>query len=145
MDEHGTAPDSDPGVDDATVPWRVFLAVGVLVAVLAAIYWFTAYEDAGTVLLGLSAVLALWCGLFLWTQVRARRRADLAGPSERLDLAPEVEPYYLPHASVWPFVMGLGGALILNGMVLGTWVLVPGVGLTALGTAGFVRQTRRRD
>jgi hypothetical protein len=138
--EHGahraSAGASASKVDDAAVPRRVFLVVGVLVAAIAVLYWFTAYEDAGTVLLALSAVLALWYGVFLWLQARQRH----GGQADEVD-----EPHYLPHASVWPFAIGLGIALVLNGIVLGIWVVVPGVGLTALGTAGFVLQTRRRD
>lgn len=139
MADHGTSGSgtSRAPVDDAEVPWRVFLAIGLLVAVLAGIYWFTAYEDAGTVLLVLTAVLGLWYGIFLWLQQRRFAHAEAAGPE------PPAE--YLPHASVWPLAIGLGTALVLNGFVLGIWVMVPGVGLTLLGTIGFVRQTRRRD
>jgi len=124
--------------DDALVPWRIFLAIGVLVAVITGIYWFTAYEDAGTTMLALAAVLALWCGVFLWLQYRRRDAAR----SEGEGLAGAV---YLPHASVWPFAIGLGAALVLNGFVLGVWVIVPGVMLLVFGVAGFVRQSRRRD
>jgi hypothetical protein len=34
---------------------------------------------------------------------------------------------------------------LANGLVLGLWVIVPGVILMAIGIGGFVRQTRRRD
>lgn len=123
-------------VDDRAVPWRVFLAVGALVAVIAVIYWFTSYEDAGSVLLALSAVLALWSGTYLWLQVRRLRRESGEG---------EAEAEYLPHASIWPFAIGLGAVTAVNGLVLGTWVLVPGLALTALGIGGFIRQSRLRD
>jgi Cytochrome c oxidase subunit IV len=52
---------------------------------------------------------------------------------------------YLPHASVWPFTIGLGAATIANGLVLGTWLIVPGTLVMVVGIAGFIRQTRRRD
>lgn len=129
-------------VDDRAVPWRVFLAIGGLVTVLAVIYWFTSYEDAGSVLLALSAVLAIWCGTYLWLQLRQQRRA--AGEDVALPAEAEAMPY-LPHASVWPFAIGLGGATVLNGLVLGIWVMVPGAALMALGIGGFVRQSRHRD
>jgi uncharacterized membrane protein YfcA len=122
--------------DDATVPWRVFLVVGGFVAVLAIVYWFTSYEEAGTALLALASVLSLWCGAYLWLQQRPR--------PERSEAAPAAAAY-LPHASVWPFAIGLGAATVLNGLVLGIWVIVPGAALMALGVGGFVRQTRRRD
>jgi hypothetical protein len=119
--------------DDARVPWRVFLAVGAFIALLAVVYWFTAYEDAGTALLALAAVLALWCGAYLWLQQRP-------GAGQ-----PAGAATYLPHASVWPFAIGLGAATVLNGLVLGIWLIVPGAALLALGVGGFVHQTRRRD
>lgn len=130
------------GVDDRAVPWRVFLAIGGLVTVMALIYWFTSYEDAGSVLLALSAVLAIWCGTYLWLQLRQQRRA--AGEEVAALAEAEAEPY-LPHASVWPFAIGLGAATVLNGLVLGIWVMVPGAALMVLGVGGFVRQTRHRD
>lgn len=128
MTEH-----SRPQVADRTVVWRVFAGIGVFVVVLAIVYWFTSYEDAGSVLLLLSAVLGLWFGAFLWLQQR--------GASDPT----EPDTGYLPHASIWPLLIGLGAASIANGLVLGIWVIVPGVGALAFGIAGFVRQSRHRD
>lgn len=130
-------------VDDRAVPWRVFLAVGAFVLVLGAIYWGTAYEESGTVMLIVAGLLSLWIGAYLWL------RARTPGPAEAADAAaapgPEEVAPYLPHASVWPFTIGLGAATIANGLVLGTWLIVPGALIMVLGIAGFVRQTRRRD
>ena len=103
--------------------------------VIAIVYWFTSYEDAGSVLLLLAAVLGLWFGAFLWLQQRRptpAADADVEGP----------DAVYLPHASVWPLVIGLGAASIANGLVLGTWVVVPGLAALGLGIGGFVRQSR---
>ena len=130
MAEPGT---SEPRTDDAQVPWRIFVTVGVLVAVITAIYWFTAYEDAGTVMLALAAAMALWFGGFLWLLTRHTAEAS-----------PTAATPYLPDASVWPFAVGLGAALLANGLVLGIWVMVPGLALTALGIAGLITQSRRR-
>ena len=132
-----------PPVDDRAGPWRVFLAVGAFVLVLGAIYWGTAYEESGTVMLIVAGLLSLWIGAYLWL------RARTPGPAEAADAAaapgPEEVAPYLPHASVWPFTIGLGAATIANGLVLGTWLIVPGALIMVLGIAGFVRQTRRRD
>lgn len=146
-------------VQDRKVPARVFLAIGVLVSVLAVIYWSTAYEESGTVMLLLTAVLGLWIGAYLWLHTRS-----LGGPVAGAGPGTEVGPPgpgvdepvpvgtgmtapepYLPHASAWPFAIGLGAATLANGLVLGLWVIVPGVALLVLGLGGFVRQTRRRD
>lgn len=132
-----------PPVDDRAVPWRVFLAVGAFVLLLGAIYWGTAYEESGTVMLIVAALLSLWIGAYLWLRTRT------PGPAEAADAAaasrPEEVAPYLPHASVWPFTIGLGAATIANGLVLGTWLIVPGALVMVLGIAGFIRQTRRRD
>jgi cytochrome c oxidase subunit IV len=135
--------------DDREVPWRVFGAIGVGIAVLGLVYWSTAYERAGTVMLVLAATVALWIAVFLWLRLRESTRQQGDGGAE---VAPggdgsggEHDEHYLPHASAWPFAIGLGGATVANGLVLGLWVIVPGVALLALGVAGFARQTRRRD
>ena len=124
----------------------LFLGIGLFVAVITAIYWFTAYEDAGTVMLLLTAAMALWFGVFLWLRQRhlAGGRGDAAVEASLDDPTTAAVPY-MPHASVWPFVMGLGGATLVNGLVLGIWVVVPGAAALAFGLGGFIRQTRRRD
>ena len=127
--------------DDSAVPRRLFFVVGGAITVLALIYGATSYEEAGTTMIAVAAVLGLWCGVYLWLQQRPRadqREAEVAG-----ELGGETA--YLPHASVWPFAIGLGAATIANGLVLGTWVLVPGLAILALGVGGWVGQTRRRD
>jgi hypothetical protein len=160
-----------PPVEDRKVPWRVFLSIGVFVAVIAAIYTGTAYEWGGTVMLIVSSVLALWVGSFLWLKQRELEAAGEGGQApEALARAstaaeeaaatgralpssgapgpgpgPDAASHYLPHASAWPFAIGLGAATLANGLVLGLWVIVPGVILMAIGIGGFVRQTRRRD
>lgn len=144
-------------VDDRRVPLRVFGVIGALLLVIGAIYWFTAYEDAGTVMLLLASVLALWIAVFLWLQQRGpvgpamdAERADgeaaaaVGRATAGTGLAKDAE-HYLPHASAWPFAIGLGAATVANGLVLGLWVILPGAVLMALGIGGFVRQTRRRD
>lgn len=137
-----------PRVDDRTVPWRVFLSVGAFVLVLGAIYWGTAYEESGTVMLIVAAVLSLWIGAYLWLRTRSPAAEPLEAPSGGEATAlrqPDEAAHYLPHASVWPFTIGLGAATVANGLVLGVWLIVPGAALMVLGIAGFVRQTRRRD
>jgi cytochrome c oxidase subunit IV len=136
-----------PPVDDRAVTWRVFLAVGLFVLVLGAIYWGTAYEEGGTVMLIVAGVLSLWIGAYLWLRNRGPGAEPPGAGAE--PSAPAGEPaeviHYLPHASVWPFAIGLGAATAANGLVLGMWVIVPGVALMVVGIGGFVRQTRRRD
>ncbi len=142
-----TASRSEPGPDvveiddraDAQVPWRVFGGVGAFVAVMAAIYWFTSYENAGSVMLMVAAILGLWAGTFLW---RAARRLEVAAP--RSGAAPAEGAAFLPAASPWPLGIGLGFTLVLNGLLIGTWFLVPGVMVLAVSVAGWASQSRHR-
>jgi Cytochrome c oxidase subunit IV len=130
--------------DDSRVPLRLFLAVGTGLAFLAVVYAATAYEEAGIVLLFLAAALSLWCGIYLWLQMRPAAVAAAADDAA-VALAEGEEAHYLPHASVWPFAIGLGAATIANGLVLGTWVVVPGLAILAIGIGGWIAQSRRRD
>jgi hypothetical protein len=134
-DPSGPAHHEAPLVDDRIVPRRVFLFIGVFVVLMAALYWFTSYEDAGSVLLLLAAALALWFGTYLW--LAQRKLADGGG-------AEDEGAHYLPVASAWPFAIGLGGATIANGLVLGIWVIIPGAAVLALGIGGFIHQSRHR-
>lgn len=113
---------------------RVFLSIGAIVAVMAAIYIRLSYEEAGSVMLVLAAGLSFVCGGYLWLQLRRR------GPE-----GDAAAPMYLPHSSVWPFWIGLAAFLFTNGLVLGVWFLVPGAVLLLIGLVGFVRQSRARS
>lgn len=140
----GEGHDADPPADErpdggrreTVVQVRIFAAIGVAVTAMAAIYALTAYEDAGTTMLVLAAGLSFTCGAYLYMQVRASDSAPPKAPTDDL---------YLPHESIWPFWLGVGAFLISNGLLLGTWFLVPGVLVLAFGVAGFVRQSRARS
>lgn len=128
---------SGPRVADRIVERRIFLGIGVFLVGLTALYWFTAYEDAGTAMLALTAVMALWFGVFLWLRQRPGTEPEGAGAEEAGD--------YLPHASIWPLVIAAGAATVANGLVLGIWVMIPGLAALVFGVGGFIRQSRRRD
>jgi hypothetical protein len=122
---------------DLRVQWQLFLGVAAFIALLAAVYWFVSYEDAGTTMLALSCGLALLFGGWLFLQ--DRRSAH--GPATSHDLP----PHYLPESSVWPLGVGVGVALALNGLILGWAYAVPGAVIVALAVAGLVAQSRRRS
>lgn len=117
----------------------IYLVLGGLIALIAAIYWFTSYEDAGTAMLVLSAGLALFIGVYLALTAR-RTTTDIAGEA---DDSGKVEPY-LPHASVWPFFVGVAALVTANGLALGLWALVPGAIALAGALVGYAGQSRRR-
>lgn len=47
---------------------------------------------------------------------------------------------HLPDPSIWPIVIALGIAVLVNGIVLGLPVLVLGLLLIAFGIGGWIRQ-----
>jgi hypothetical protein len=123
---------------DLTVQWRTFAGIGLFVAVIAAVYWFASYDYAGTVMLGLASALAFFNAAYLWLRERS-------GAKPAPDHADEAVEQYLPHASLWPFGIGVGAFLAFNGLVLGFAYAVPGAIVVGLSVAGVVAQTRRRD
>ena len=136
--EHGVG----RGTDDAKVPVRVFAVIAVAVAVLAAIYAATAYEAAGTVMLVVSVALVGWPAAYVWLQVK--RPADAHGAADGQAQPGDPEPFQ-PHASVWPFAIGAGAFLLVNGFLLGPVFIFPGAGILVVALGGFVRQSRHRD
>ena len=122
---------------DAQVPWRIFMGVGVFIGVIALVYG-PADEAAGKVMLAVAAMLGLFCGTFLWLNLR-RFEAGNAG-----DVGGDDDALYLPEASPWPFGIGLGVTLVLNGLLIGAWFLVPGTMVLVLSLAGFANQSRHR-
>lgn len=132
VDDRGT------GNVDRRVPWRMFLSMGAFGSAMAVLYGVTAREYAGTSMLVVAAIASLWFGTFLW---RTARRVERTTPSEA-DRATGLT--YLPEASPWPFGIGLGLALALNGLLIGIWFLIPGVAILAVSIAGFAHQSRWR-
>jgi hypothetical protein len=134
--DHSEVDDADS--KDHKVPWRIFLGVGTALGVIAAIY-LPSGEEAGTVMLLVASTLGLWCGIFLWRNDRALesgKAVDAAHAGQ--------EALYLPVSSPWPLGIGAGLALVLNGLIIGIWFLVPGVMILAVSIGGFARQSRHR-
>jgi hypothetical protein len=118
---------------DRVVPARVFVGIGAVIAVLTVVYGVFADEEAGKAVLTLTVAFCLWIGAYLWLRSRPDVEADDHDGA-----------LYLPHASVWPFGIGVGAFMLANGLLIGGWFFVPGVAVTVLSLAGFVRQTRTR-
>ena len=67
---------------------------------IAVVYWFVSYEDAGTTMLVAAAGFSLFTGGWLWLRERRPPAAD-DEPAEE----------YFPHTSIWPFGIGVAGVL----------------------------------
>lgn len=134
-DEH----EIDPAPVDAVVATRMFLFVGSAVGVMSLVYLLTD-DDAGQMMLGVASLLALVCGVYLWIH----RVRYVEGDTDGVPATGEHGPQYLPHASIWPFWIGVAAFLLTNGLILGTWFLVPGAVLMVIGLVGFIGQSRVR-
>ena len=115
----------------------VFVATGLFLALIGAIYWFTSYEPAGTVLLVLGLGLGVIPGAFLLK--RTASAPALAEDRPDADPGDGAGPLgTFPASSVWPVVFAGGAALTGIGLVFGAWAALPG--LLAIVTA-FVGAT----
>lgn len=117
---------------------RVVLFSAAFVTVIAGIYRFTSYEDAGTVMLGAGATAyALLCG-YLSIQVRRLRQGP---PRPEDEVEPEasgpVEIGFFPAASAWPAALALGAVFTALGLVFGYWFIVIGGIVFAGAVAGY--------
>jgi uncharacterized membrane protein len=127
--------DEDPDKAGMRVEARMYLVIAGFLVVAFVIYLLASYEWAGTVLLLVGAVMGVFMGGYLERQARVRADPAAVGPEED----------YLPHASIWPFGLGVGALLMANGLALGLWAVLPGAALTAGSVWGFARQSKLRD
>jgi hypothetical protein len=135
----------------------ILVRIGLFGVAAGIAYGLLAYEWLGT-----AALLTFGAGPLVAAVVLARgdrgprepRRAvlrRLAGfpprdpVGEQEDLEAD-ELMIIPAPSVWPFVLSLGLAVALSGLVFGTWLLLLGGLLTGWGLWGWVaavgRETR---
>ena len=107
-----------------TVEARMLWTLSLFFFLIGALYWATAHEAAGVTLLMLcsgAAILAV-----LPYHIRRRR-----------ERGEHVEHHLPPTSSLWPFIIGAGAVLVVDGFILGPWLLVPGAALVLRGLVGI--------
>jgi hypothetical protein len=120
---------------------RVLLASAAFGATIAVVYWFVAYEIAGTIFLAAMGASLLMAGAF----VGRRARGDLP-PEDRPEALPteaageHVGP--LPDGSVWPVFVAAGSLLLAAGLIYGVWLLAIGGLVTGAAVLGMTREGR---
>ena len=149
--------DADSGADASSagrgLPTEaaVFFVIGSFSLLIAAVYlvWTSrtpsGTEFAGGAALVFAAAFSAFFGIFLARSVRDVQ-ADVAR-AEAAEAAGSTDPdevLYLPATSIWPLPIGVGLSLVLAGIPLGFWVLIPGVALLLQGLIGFMHQSRDR-
>jgi predicted membrane-bound spermidine synthase len=118
-----------------------FLSIAVFSAVIGLVYFITSGEPTGSVLLGVTSILGLLPGIYLYRQSRVMEPR----PSDRPDALPgdEAGPVgSFPASSIWPFVIAGGVALTGVGLVFGLWSALPGLVLVAIAFVGGSLESR---
>ena len=125
---------------------RFFVRVALFTIVIATIYWFVSYEEAGTALLAGIIASAVFFSVFVATGVRAARSGrksvkglvgfDESGRDDPLALAEDT----FPAASAWPVVASLAAVLVAVGLVFGAWLWIPGAAIGLACTLGWLTE-----
>jgi hypothetical protein len=120
-----------------------FLAlIGIFFGIIGIIYWFTAYEDAGFLMLIGSAFLGLLPGsYYLWW---SRRMRPLEGdePDATPDSGAGVIDSF-PGSSIWPFLLGMGALFATLTFAFGLWLAPIAAALGLSAVIGGVVESRR--
>jgi hypothetical protein len=120
----------------------VMLAIAGFFAVIAAAYWFTSHEHAGSVMLLFTVFLGLIPGSYLlWWGFNMPPRPEDRDAGTHADAAGTVGAF--PSSSIWPFVFGMSAALIALAFVFGPWLAVFGSAGMAAGVVGYSVESRR--
>jgi hypothetical protein len=119
----------------------VFLGVTAFFVVIGIVYWFTSYEEAGAVMLAASALMGFVAGGSIWllsrhADVRVEDRDDAT-------IAEGAGPVgvFAMH-SIWPFAVGLSGAVFASGFAFGVWLVMVGGAAFVLSILGYVLEAR---
>ena len=117
---------------------RVLGGIGLFLIPWATIYVLTEHDDAGALLLGLSAVALLAVAVFL----TFASRGLASRPSDRSHAPPPAHLEHEPHMiSVWPLVMAVAATLLAFGAAFTLWVAIPAGLLFAIAVIGYARET----
>jgi len=108
---------------------------------VAGVYWFLSYEDAGSTLLLFMFLAPFFVGAFLayrgWRMRLAENDPNASHPAEAG--APVGR---FSTGSIWPFLMGLGVAVVLEGFIFGIWLLMVGMVLFLAASVGLMQESR---
>lgn len=124
--------------------WKLFVGLGVFMLPLGIIYWFTSYEEAGSLMLVILAIAFLFMGVYLWWE---SRKMNGLRP-EDYDSLPsdgEGEVGSFPVGSIWPFVGASGVLLIGYGLIFTTFLVTPGLFLIVATIIGMARESYQAE
>jgi hypothetical protein len=118
------------------------LFLGAFFGVVGIIYWFTSYEDGGTMMLAGTAALGFLPGsYYLFWHRRMGKRLEDRSDAAIEEGAGVVDSF--PGSSIWPFVMGMGAFLTVLALVFGVWLIFLGIPLILTALTGVTAESRR--
>ncbi len=120
----------------------LLIGVAVFFSIVGVVYWFTAYEQAGFLMLIGTVLLGLLPGsYYLWWSRRMKPRPEDL-PDASIEEGSGVIGSF-PGSSIWPFVLGMGIFLIALSAVFGLWLAAPGLALVISAATGYTVESRR--
>jgi hypothetical protein len=146
----------EPSRRRLTTEALIFTVMGIAFAIAGVVYAiFDPYGDvggvSGQVLFVAGAAFSFITAGYFWVALRTvqadvetgEREREAAGPDAADE--PDAGGLYLPETSIWPVCIGVGTALVLVGIPLKWWFLLPGIALLTYGFVGFAHQSRTRS
>ena len=117
-------------------------AIGVFFGIVALVYWFTAYEDAGFLMLIGSALLGLLPGgYYLWWSRRMKPLEGDVADATVADGAGTIDSF--PGSSIWPFLLGMAALFATLTFIFGLWLAPIALALGLSAVIGGVVESRR--
>ena len=121
---------------------RLLLFLGTFFGLMMVVYWFWSHENAGSVMMFCGMLLCFLPGsyYFFWHRRMGYRVEDRNDASIE-EGAGEINSF--PGSSIWPFVLGMGAFLVVNSLVFGIWLILPGITLIITALVGVTAESRR--
>ena len=120
----------------------ILSVIGIFFAIVALFYWFTAYEDAGFLMLIGSALLGLLPGgYYLWWSSRMTPLEGDLPEATMSDSAGVIDSF--PGSSIWPFLLGMAALFATLTFIFGLWLAPIAAALGVSAVVGGVMESRR--
>jgi uncharacterized membrane protein len=120
----------------------ILAIIGIFFGIIAVVYWFTAYEDAGFLMLIGSALLGLLPGgYYLWWSSRMKPLEGDEPDATVSDGAGTIDSF--PGSSIWPFLLGMGAMFATLTFIFGLWLAPIALALGLSAVIGGVVESRR--
>jgi len=120
---------------------RFLIGAGAFGALVAVVYWFLSYEQAGFAMLLLMGVASSMVGAyFVWKMGRVHLPEEDPDAEHAASAGEEVGRFSA--GSVWPLVMAVALVFVTQGLIYGLWLLLFGGTLFVWASVGLMLESR---